>query len=59
MGSIEDVVEGRDVVVDLVSRCKRLADWGRTGYQAGSRSRTVEGIGSWLGGIGGCVRAGG
>jgi len=46
MGSIEDVVGRRDVAVGSVSRCKRREDWGRIGYQAGSRSRTEGGIGS-------------
>ena len=46
MESIEGVVGGRDVVADLVSRCRCPVDRNRLGCGAGSRSRTVGGIGS-------------
>ena len=48
MGSIADVVGRKIVVVGSVSRCTCPVDRGRIGYQAGSRSRTVGGIGSWV-----------
>ena len=46
MGSTEDVVRGREMVLDLVSRCRRPVGWDRLEYKAGSRGRTVGGIGS-------------
>ena len=47
MESIEAVVGRRDVVVHLVSRCRRRVDWERLEYKAGNRSRMAGGIGSW------------
>ena len=44
--SNEDVVGVGDMMVGLVSRCRRPVDWSRLGYKAGSRSRMVGGIGS-------------
>lgn len=46
MGSIEGVVGRIEMVVDMVSRCMHPVGLDRTEGKAGSRSRTVGGIGS-------------